>query len=122
MRISDWSSDVCSSDLLRIDAAAQEADAHRRDRREDGARHEHLDQREAALVLHRDGRMIVSAACPPPLSGRTSRSMRSKASSAVLATRCSTRQSRPALVTPLTLLPIARSEEHTFELQPLMRI
>src|SRR3546814_4750456 len=105
MRISDWSSDVCSSDLLRIDAAAQEADAHRRDRREDGERHEHLDQSEAALVLHRDGRMIVSAACPRPLSGRTSRSMRSKASSAVLATRCST-----------------RSEEHTSELQSLMRI
>ena len=50
--------------------------------------------------------MIVSAACPRPLSGRTSRSIRSNASSAVCVTRCSTRQLRPAFATPIALLPI----------------
>src|SRR3546814_8432598 len=100
MRISDWSSDVCSSDLH----AAAGAVAHV-GRAVDDARHRHRrDSRDARHVEDRCRSPASTArfgghglSCPPHL-----------------ASRVAPRQS-PVRVQP-------RSEEHTSELQSLMRI
>src|SRR3546814_3272190 len=82
MRISDWSSDVCSSDLGR-------------DRTQSGGM--------AATDRHHD------RACRPFLAGR-------RLSSGILGGR------RPAQSVLHRAYPAQRSEEHTSELQSLMRI
>src|SRR3546814_7545320 len=66
MRISDWSSDVCSSDLA-ADAAATQVDGKRRQNLDKAgpriAEHLHQDRGQAALcVRHRAAMGIVRAA------------------------------------------------------------
>src|SRR3546814_5585601 len=107
MRISDWSSDVCSSDLLEAALAAAHADISARDilidtlrvqiarlkRMQFGKSSEKLDTQIAQLELaleELEGEAIVAAA----------------------------RRADPAEVDR----PSPRSEEHTSELQSLMRI
>src|SRR3546814_5161614 len=88
MRISDWSSDGCSSDLTRTAAAASH----------------HISGRvlnHAARHRHIAGSGGYRASCPPyPAYQRL----------------------RPDRVGPPDTFPPMRSEEHTSELQSLMRI
>src|SRR3546814_4697561 len=105
MRISDWSSDVCSSDLSRRDAVARP----RLGRRDD----------------------IPVRARPAPCRGRGRTSRQGRSLSLLSDARRACRDARrgagkaPALPRPQ---PVARprrrrrSEEHTSELQSLMRI
>src|SRR3546814_5139333 len=101
MRISDWSSDVCSSDLRAVDgdrAAAAAGEVHRRladGQMKVGAR-EHLGLPERLQRPRATG--------PPPHAGDGTTNRQSLHKTA-------TRQIRPN-----------RSEEHTSELQSLMRI
>src|SRR3546814_8022695 len=94
MRISDWSSDVCSSDLGargRLDGGAGSAPAAMALGAAAGGPHRHAEGG-GALALFQAARMGGEPAAPcPPFR--------------VAATRCG-----------------GRSEEHTSELQSLMRI
>src|SRR3546814_10760068 len=121
MRISDWSSDVCSSDLSRRPGSA----ARRDDRRRQGGR-----AASAARALR--PRRAPLRHDPPALAKALQRQLR----------LAQPQEIRPALPPPLELLPCrlggrirctrlsggpggdqeARSEEHTSELQSLMRI
>src|SRR3546814_2115345 len=109
MRISDWSSDVCSSDLALIDHRARVAA-----RRKDGGRVAlRLRQREPHVGC-RDGRLgTLDDPVAEDLHGRTRLS------------DIGERGNRAQLVGPLTDILVhlhQRSEEHTSELQSLMRI
>src|SRR3546814_5315444 len=98
MRISDWSSDVCSSDLLR-DARIDEADIA-------NGRRDHF----AALI---NGRRAVGILRPP-----LDREL-------FLLLRHRKRQHTPHRLfcrRRIPPFPRSRSEEHTSELQSLMRI
>src|SRR3546814_5740017 len=105
MRISDWSSDVCSSDLLPL--SDRSADA--------GKRHPSLHIQTVAKSSSRGrGRAgyattAYGQAVPPQLPAR--RGARSRPGGP--------RQSQMAAS---ELLGLGRSEEHTSELQSLMRI
>src|SRR3546814_4485826 len=108
MRISDWSSDVCSSDLeegRRTDPA--------RDPDPDLARHDHRPQRRAAGGVHAGGVAVGQPAGAEQVP-------RTPAGAG--------RGHRPAAGLPDSLRLAARgqgvhvsSEEHTSELQSLMR-
>src|SRR3546814_5116180 len=89
MRISDWSSDVCSSDLLSL-------------RAEDGAAHSRL-----AVGPSRDG------VRRPDLRRRPDRQLHEPRHR---------RDGRNAAPRGSLWVPVRRSEEHTSELQSLMRI
>src|SRR3546814_10285507 len=126
MRISDWSSDVCSSDLLdrgagevalpRRGALADEARGMRGrgqqtgDGKRTGARHDI-----ASAKDHRGNSLIVweqrsrSAGCGVPIMSLSLHGRRLHPGAAVDATTVSSGGHR-------------RSEEHTSELQSLMRI
>src|SRR3546814_8729674 len=101
MRISDWSSDVCSSDLLRP------------------RRRIELDAKRAYVVAEHFAKLIRGdpADEPGPASqrGYACRSIRRRT-----ARRFPAR--RHASIEPCRLLCVDRSEEHTSELQSLMRI
>src|SRR3546814_6734413 len=97
MRISDWSSDVCSSDLARVSPGRDQRSHHPRRRDREGE------------VLRRDlyparGDVRHAFCC------RGSLRVRLRIGAERLAYRC--RVSAPS----------GRSEEHTSELQSLMRI
>src|SRR3546814_9404025 len=113
MRISDWSSDVCSSDLLRRGGLADpepDCDHHRLRRAQQGARRR-LGRRRRFLAagdhrreyrppLHLEP--VAKPAMTDPHRKTTSRR----------------RLLRPAV---LAMAVVLRSEEHTSELQSLMR-
>src|SRR3546814_3485112 len=116
MRISDWSSDVCSSDLLEQQAASNrgnvdllhqvtqiknELQALRSQLEELQRKNEQLESTNRAQYLDLDGRLnrIEGGVAPPTLDPN----------------------SVPAATTPAVPAP-ARSEEHTSELQSLMRL
>src|SRR3546814_6366773 len=97
MRISDWSSDVCSSDLLHDSAAARlgrELCARSRARTQPEFPHDGRDSHEISPTSLRD--RIGSC-------------------------RSSSSSSRKRPWTPIHACPTPRSEEHTSELQSLMR-
>src|SRR3546814_2238633 len=102
MRISDWSSDVCSSDLLAIDRLARFAEQpgrqcrDARPRRGGGAR---------TRLCRRPPRLVA-----PPQEQRDDRARHH------LPPRRGSQRDQPVL------FRAARSEEHTSELQSLMRI
>src|SRR3546814_5891513 len=100
MRISDWSSDVCASDLIVVDCAKAPAGSGRDRDRESSTR--------------RRGR------APRFSSGRTGIGNRPG-----LVLDAEPEAVAPGAVRPLQSLPApsrpARSEEHTSELQSLMR-
>src|SRR3546814_8676722 len=118
MRISDWSSDVCSSDLLArqaIDDAGLAA-----------VRFEEVAQLRAAVVLLHHGIADVGAV---EGAGEAVRVLQLQAfGDLALGRRVGGRGERdprdvgPALVQQGQLAVLARSEEHTSELQSLMRI
>src|SRR3546814_4148418 len=95
MRISDWSSDVCSSDLWRSASWPSRA---------------------SSLKLGQDQ---MSAVTPKSLSSSSAAAMTSRrmVPEPISWTRCS-----PFLGLPASLNRYMRSEEHTSELQSLMRI
>src|SRR3546814_3386474 len=105
MRISDWSSDVCSSDLLvrpTDDAFGLECERIHRDRRR---------------PLLTQGQQV-----PPQIPGRNGRRALRNIAGVVVANHVA--QSPGAPVSEMAVRPFEqrRSEEHTSELQSLMRI
>src|SRR3546814_9179224 len=94
MRISDWSSDVCSSALKRMGSAAAPATA--------------------ALPNHQKGRPATNITTTPPI----------QMESAVPRSGCSITSAagRPIITSAGQRAVRVRSEEHTSELQSLMRI
>src|SRR3546814_2798227 len=113
MRISDWSSDVCSSDLSAIGAEAGRSCIHR-----------------GRVTVRSDGRTQKGEAFMPTINqlvrkGRTPQ----KANSKVPAMEANpqkrgvcTRVYTTTPKKPNSALRKVRSEEHTSELQSLMRI
>src|SRR3546814_4948595 len=104
MRISDWSSDVCSSDLARR-AQVDPIHVHRKERKD---RRGHracgicAGTRQAATLVSVPGEHTVD--CPP------------RSQTSLKANRVESRRGSATLHTDL------RSEEHTSELQSLMSI
>src|SRR3546814_4475207 len=99
MRISDWSSDVCSSDLLRYGRVLRQSPALRRHASPDRV-HRHGNGHCVRPASIRDAR---ASAAPRPRRRRRSR-----------------RQRLQPVVADLYAAQL-RSEEHTSELQSLMR-
>src|SRR3546814_8394056 len=107
MRISDWSSDVCSSDLARPPAGDRAAPAsgggrHRGARRRDGG------ECGRGLSRHQAGGQFVIPPAVPAL--------------AIDAPNFSTNRFRAEREADWIAFDLLRSEEHTSELQSLMRI
>src|SRR3546814_3759565 len=125
MRISDWSSDVCSSDLGQRDRAEQQ---HRdpEHRHGDAAAGRNADQPGAHAVA--PGRRtfgvpvpLAATHCLPSLpSASASLRATALALSAGSPITCTALPSRNATLPAVTTA--SRSEEHTSELQSLMRI
>src|SRR3546814_5771649 len=114
MRISDWSSDVCSSDL---DAALTQRRPERRRGIRGPGRHLQLDI--AADLLGHDGLLSF---CRPFGRLGTSRSNGLKISGPAEGYQPSSRaESHPCPMRSGAHRRKARSEEHTSELQSLMR-
>src|SRR3546814_6579207 len=101
MRISDWSSDVCSSDLEPGGVADQRRDVPKPDARSRKVRNGADQRREVEVRLGRKGDHVVTIALPLPVWINAS-----------CQPRCSGTTDRSA----------PRSEEHTSELRSLMRI
>src|SRR3546814_7826726 len=109
MRISDWSSDVCSSDLLRLaDLARAGAARSRIDGQPDLPDAKHRRRRAELRVAASRGRWLAA--------GRAARWLRGRRRPARRACGLDGRG------IPRELTAARRSEEHTSELQSLMRI
>src|SRR3546814_4280212 len=106
MRISDWSSDVCSSDLPPSRVAARPATS---------ARRESDRQNRAVAPAPRDGCELRRRPCvqPPGCAGPDSWTARTQATN---------RASTATTTSPTERTCLKRSEEHTSELQSLMCI
>src|SRR3546814_1940718 len=118
MRIRYWSSDVCSSDLRKREAGGKQRRGH-----------QHFQQREPALRVHRGGRRGVQNEPPPNASGCESRSVcscrlwRGPPSPHSTSSASSISRAAPgSMVSRVRAVGSTRSEEHTSELQSLMRI
>src|SRR3546814_1243474 len=112
MRISDWSSDVCSSDLEddAFDAHASIVAGGNRQRIDSRARAQRVEQG----GLHGKAALAVARQVPERNAERYRQQKEGRSKDAQLPQRLTR--------TVLTAEPIARSEEHTSELQSLMRI
>src|SRR3546814_4982521 len=115
MRISDWSSDVCSSDLRKMKRQRRRAEAARLEARYDGdaPMHQHRTSQFQGMQLETRARKIVEQ-----LGGTWSRSRGMCC--------CPAHDDRtPSLSITLgkraILVTCFRSDEHTSELQSLMR-
>src|SRR3546814_2770196 len=108
MRISDWSSDVCSSDLLVPVGAAFDQVEHRQSVNDDEVRPAGLAH--AAHDFHREAHAVFRAAAPAVVALVGARNRELVEQVALRAHHLD------AVVAAL------RSEEHTTELQSLMRI
>src|SRR3546814_9004211 len=111
MRISDWSSDVCSSDLAWLTAAAKR-------RLIDGVRHDAMRTRKEAEIAReldeeQDMRVEAALAALDDPLGDELLGLIFAACHPVIS---------PEARAALTLRLVGRSEEHTSELQSLMRI
>src|SRR3546814_1518381 len=102
MRISDWSSDVCSSDLLGAKAAGSPP-----------GRRNGLVSLIPGPAASRNGRVRVDSASPAPDNGRPSAGVAQAGEPEPTVRHRGIAQSGSA--------PALRSEEHTSELQSLMR-
>src|SRR3546814_2370936 len=111
MRISDWSSDVCSSDLCRP------APPRRRQRRAPDLLQRHQDAEGAELRRQQRRQRQYHRACDRPAP--TAADVEFAARTLALARRKATPRA-PTARPSLSLRK--RSEEHTSELQSLMRI
>src|SRR3546814_8901685 len=108
MRISDWSSDVCSSDLFAIGAV----------RIKDVLTPLTLQAQQTRIAMRMRLRKAFESICQFRCSGTTCHSFLSRSSNLALATHAI-----DVLVRRRMFFPIhPRSEEHTSELQSLMRI
>src|SRR3546814_8658382 len=108
MRISDWSSDVCSSDLAipytqYTDAMEPPAAGRRHD----------------AWIL---GRLLQTIGLPSPLDAQSDAYDGRDMIQSLLAARALTIDTVQAAPHSTVVFPAQRSEEHTSELQSLMRI
>src|SRR3546814_9155946 len=109
MRISDWSSDVCSSDLVHPGPAldlveAMEAEVERREQRHGAPVAENLEQQAERMIRIRPvryARLVVAKPPPRHCRGRVARA-------------------RTGLKRGIGDIDV-RSEEHTSELPSLMR-
>src|SRR3546814_5723505 len=110
MRISDWSSDVCSSDLSAVDALQRLIDGDRRPPVQAfGGLRAGADIAEAEQHLVLQDMAVVDAdRYPKPILCRVNRRH--------------PHVDQVVVVGIDVVAPAARSEEHTFELQSLMRI
>src|SRR3546814_3325677 len=113
MRISDWSPDVCSSDLPPEKAAAPGASGARRFSR----LFIHFGLGRALGLGLLAGLLVVQAWDPPPL-----RTLRLKTFDLYQTLKPRQAQPQPIIVVDIDDETLARSEEHTSELQSLMRI
>src|SRR3546814_3410880 len=113
MRISDWSSDVCSSDLIEAREMDERAERARRTRPIGVGRavEPHLRERASALDQHRIADMERKVGERPAFSGGRQRGP-------IHADDPAGQREQPP--TPLARMA-HRSEEHTSELQSLMR-
>src|SRR3546814_5845809 len=111
MRISDWSSDVCSSDLVQILASALAV----RGRHRQGVSHCARKPLPTLIPLRLPPKAARNRAYPRP-AGKNARFM----ITAIRAMLSSTIGKFLALAF-VALVGVARSEEHTSELQSLMR-
>src|SRR3546814_1699969 len=123
MRISDWSSDVCSSDLERAQQAAKASEA----RWHSGAPQGLLDGvpisvKDTLMVAGYPFRRGSRATDEQPVKESAPIVDRARDSGAVVLGITTTPEfgAGPVTISPLT--GVTRSEEHTFELQSLMRI
>src|SRR3546814_2932540 len=104
MRISDWSSDVCSSDLLRFDVVASS-----------------LADDVKARLLERSDRRITSDGVIV-IKAQQHRKQEQNLDAALERLRLLIAAAEPAPRVRRATRPSKRSEEHTSELQSLMRI
>src|SRR3546814_4451838 len=113
MRISDWSSDVCSSDLARIaDQPRGEQRHHRRDRHDVGQQRR-VPPTAADRCQRPAPQAQVAFQLRNPRVGEVPAHVRADVVAALLACGLARKPQRA---------PCNRSEEHTSELQSLMRI
>src|SRR3546814_5960422 len=108
MRISDWSSDVCSSDLARHRGRPVRILRHRHGDVEAGDFRGHRHGRPDHLRLTRAGRQVMASRHDHFPRGDAARRRAMRAAATTLAEQWADED--------------ARSEEHTSELQSLMRI
>src|SRR3546814_5884701 len=121
MRISDWSSDVCSSDLLSISATPAYHFCHASNFTEFSSAAARMSRSLAEQgALPGESEMLDTGETPPPLewalASARSRSRRSRTSARAVSTLVATLFDTPVCARS------TKSEEHTSELQPLMRI
>src|SRR3546814_5809924 len=121
MRISDWSSDVCSSDLARLPGARHDPD--------DAAAGRSRSRRLFAAPFHRLWRIADRRRCAAPRASGLRVRLRAilwhdrKLGRGFLSVACGARRAGQAdLVRQALAADRNRSEEHTSELQSLMRI
>src|SRR3546814_3592551 len=117
MRISDWSSDVCSSDLLLVEFARQRCDAAH----EGAGDAQYVDFRQDCFLNSEAG---VSRS--PPRTHTSPRPWSLPGSGfarpAIVTDFMSSAPESTSLCSAIPCYVPARSEEHTSELQSLMRI
>src|SRR3546814_10076206 len=107
MRISDWSSGVCSSDLIHADFSSEAKLEIARALAEFGIGYLEVTSPAASRRSREDARAIASAGLPVTVAAHI---------------RCHQDDAAIAIDTGVDALPMVRSEEHTSELQSLMRI
>src|SRR3546814_6240828 len=111
MRISDWSSDVCSSDLIADHPHQRDVEPHI------GA---HADRADHQQGCDRIDAVIDEIAIVGPLDAAPAREAAVERIAEPVDDITGERQAEPFAVEPAE--QITRSEEHTSELQSLMRI
>src|SRR3546814_7952621 len=120
MRISDWSSDVCSSDLRDTGEAERGRSDHRRGAQQRGLLDLSAARRAARIV--RDARAFAGRGPRHQARARRRAGRRDRRQCRDAQPRRSRRASRFRLSPRNRRRKVPRSEEHTSELQSLMRI
>src|SRR3546814_6205016 len=119
MRISDWSSDVCSSDLLCVQCALVSADSLQAAILRLLLRRPELARRYLAVEGHR-ALAAIEDVLPPFMYTKVNRVLAQRSDSSAASLQLAL--SKESLAPPPEIFGTLRSEEHTSEFQSLMRI